>query len=73
MQIESDGAGSQPVLVDYRVRKNEKFAIFDIIVEGVSMITTQRSEFTSVLANHDMNYLITQLANKAIASENEMK
>lgn len=69
MQIKSDEAGGDPILVDYRVRTNTNrkggFAVFDIIVEGVSMITTQRSEFSSVVTNKGMDYLITQLANKS--------
>ena len=59
---------SEPVFVDYRVRaEGGRFRIFDVIVEGVSMITTQRSEFASVLSSKDIEYLITQLANKSIA------
>jgi phospholipid transport system substrate-binding protein len=69
MQIKSSDDAGEPVMVDYRVRADGKknkggFVVFDIIVEGVSMITTQRSEFTSVVANKGMDYLITQLANK---------
>jgi phospholipid transport system substrate-binding protein len=67
MQIKADAAGSEPVMVDYKIRSNKEhknsFVVFDIIVEGVSMITTQRSEFTSVVANKGMDYLITQLSN----------
>lgn len=67
MQIKSDEAGSEPVMVDYKIRTDKghknNFAVFDIIVEGVSMITTQRSEFTSVVANKGMDYLISQLSN----------
>lgn len=69
MQIKSEIAGEAPILVDYRVRSDknhkDKFVIFDIIVEGVSMITTQRDEFTSILTNQDMDYLITQIAKKS--------
>lgn len=69
MQIKSGEAGGEPILVDYRVRVDSThkggFAVFDIIVEGVSMITTQRSEFSSVISNKGMDYLITQLANKS--------
>lgn len=50
------------VYVDYRIRAKEKgFAIFDIIVEGVSLITTQRSEFGSVISRKGLDYLIEQL------------
>lgn len=63
MQMKGTTANSEPVLVDYRIRKEAQgFRIFDIIVEGVSLITTQRSEFSSVIANHDIEYLITQLS-----------
>ncbi len=67
MQIKSDAPDGDSVAVDYRVRlgNNGKFSIFDIIVEGVSMINTQRSEFTSVITNKGFDYLITQLASKS--------
>lgn len=56
----------QPILVDYRVRhEGGGFKIFDVIVEGVSMITTQRSEFASVIDKGGIDYLIGQLAAKS--------
>lgn len=62
MQMRSDNSGDEPVLVDYRLRRNGKgFKIFDVIVEGVSMITTQRSEFASVISQHGIDYLIDRL------------
>lgn len=39
------GSG-QPIRVDWRVRKNN---VIDVIVEGVSMSVTQRSEFASII------------------------
>jgi phospholipid transport system substrate-binding protein len=66
MEIASNDANSPPVYVDYMVRGQGKgFKVFDVIVEGVSMIQTQRSEFASVLAKHDIDYLINQLASKS--------
>lgn len=68
MRIEpGDGKQGEPILVDYRVRKEAKsgYKIFDVIVEGVSMITTQRSEFSSVLTQHDIDYLIDQLITRS--------
>ena len=43
--------GTQPVNVDWRVRTsdNKTFKIIDVMVEGVSMGQTQRSEFASVI------------------------
>lgn len=68
MQIQGD-TDSKPVLVDYRVRLSDKkgFKVFDVIVEGVSMITTQRSEFASVVGNKGIDYLIARLADKSLS------
>lgn len=42
--------GQPPVKVDWRLRAREgKFKIIDLIVEGLSMGQTQRSEFSSVI------------------------
>jgi len=43
--------GTPPVHVDWRVRTKDKvnFKIIDVLVEGVSMGQTQRSEFSSVI------------------------
>ena len=43
--------GTQPVHVDWRVRTSDSvnFKIIDVLVEGVSMGLTQRSEFASVI------------------------
>lgn len=54
------------ILVDYKVKKaGSSFKVYDIIVEGVSLITTQRSEFNSVINRKDLNTLISALEKKA--------
>lgn len=52
--------------VSYRIRlgANGNFSIYDIIAEGVSLITTQRSEFGSILAREGMPSLIAKLKQK---------
>lgn len=57
---------AEPILVDYKVRKNDggKFKIYDLNVEGVSLITTQRSEFAAILQNKGIDNLIAQLGDK---------
>lgn len=57
---------NQPsVRVDYKIRyANEKYQIFDIIAEGISMITTQRSEFGAILARNSVDKLIQKLKAK---------
>jgi len=60
----------EPIYVDYRVRDEKgRFKIFDVIVEGVSMITTQRSEFGAVISNKDIDTLISKLANKTLTAD----
>jgi len=47
--IVPDGGG-QEIQVDWRVRqKNGKYKVIDVMVEGVSMALTQRSDFSSVI------------------------
>lgn len=42
-----------PVKVDWRLRNGDKgWRIFDVVVEGVSMALTQRSEFASIINNN---------------------
>ncbi len=59
-------ADSKSYQVSYKLRqeKDNKFKIYDIIAEGVSMITTQRSEFGSILDREGMDSLIAKLDKK---------
>lgn len=57
---------SQDTLAGYRLASNNgQFKIHDIIIEGVSLITTQRSEFASVVSREGMAGLIKDIENKA--------
>jgi phospholipid transport system substrate-binding protein len=52
------------VAVDWRVRKKDGvYKVVDVIVEGVSMAVTQRSDFASVIqrGGGDLNVLLTHL------------
>lgn len=54
------------VQVDWRVRlKNGRYKVVDVIVEGVSMSVTQRSDFASVIqrGGGDVGVLLVQLRN----------
>ena len=45
--------GTTPLKVDWRlVSEDGKYKITDVVVEGVSMLVTQRSEFASVIQRH---------------------
>lgn len=58
--------GEPPVRVDWRVRpQGGSFKIVDIVVEGVSMVVTQRSEFQSIVAQQGVPGLLTALRARA--------
>ncbi len=65
MAINSPNAAD--VLVDYRLRAGGSagYQLVDIVVEGVSLLATQRSEFTGIVNNKGLDYLINQLKEKA--------
>tara|TARA_B100000586_G_C19981091_1_gene372014 strand:+ start:185 stop:790 length:606 start_codon:yes stop_codon:yes gene_type:complete len=47
---------SPPIKVDWRIgKKKDKFVILDIIIEGISLAITQRSEFVSVIDQNQGN------------------
>jgi phospholipid transport system substrate-binding protein len=65
----SEIANGEPFFIDYRIHKVDKsYKIFDVIVEGVSLLTTQRTEFSSVINNKGIDYLINQLVEKSTAA-----
>jgi phospholipid transport system substrate-binding protein len=64
--IKTDGPNSAPYNVDYRVKlENGRYKVRDIIAEGVSVITTQRSDFGSIIANGGIESLNKELNSKA--------
>jgi phospholipid transport system substrate-binding protein len=63
-RILSDGP---PVAVDWRVRQREDDSLvaIDVIVEGVSLVVTQRSEFGAVIERQGMDGLLSELRRRA--------
>jgi phospholipid transport system substrate-binding protein len=63
---------SEDIRVDWRLRgRDGEFVIVDIIVEGVSMAVTQRSEFASVIQNRGgVDGLLEALRTKNAQSAN---
>ena len=68
----TDNSNSMNIKIDYHLMQKdggiENFVIFDIVAEGVSLITTQRSEIGSILAKEDFNALLASLTEKANSS-----
>jgi phospholipid transport system substrate-binding protein len=56
-----------PLTVDWRVRQrdDDKLVAIDVIVEGVSLIVTQRSEFGAVIERRGMDGLLAELRRRA--------
>jgi phospholipid transport system substrate-binding protein len=61
--VASDG---QTYRVNYKVKEDEtgNYKIFDIIAEGISLITTQRSEFGSIISRDGIDSLLKKLEKK---------
>ena len=56
------------IKVDWRIgKKKDRFVILDIIIEGISLAITQRSEFVSVIDQNEgnINHLIALLKEKS--------
>jgi phospholipid transport system substrate-binding protein len=55
-----------PLLVDYRVRASSAdYAVVDVMVEGISMLTSQRQEFAAVIQHDGLDGLIAKLRQRA--------
>jgi phospholipid transport system substrate-binding protein len=56
----------QPLALDWRLRAGEAGpVIIDLIVEGASLLVAQRSEFTTVIEQHDLDGLLAELRARA--------
>ena len=57
--------GAQPIRVNYALSKRTgKWLVFDIVIEGVSLVTNYRSQFSSVIKKNGIDTLIKRLAKK---------
>jgi phospholipid transport system substrate-binding protein len=63
--------GGDPILVDYRLRKNPagEWRIIDVIGEGLSIVSNLRSQFQSMLARGGPDKLIRSLRDKIASGE----
>lgn len=58
-------AGGKPVSIDYQMRKTDGgWKIYDITVEGISLVLTYRSEFDQVVKQEGIDGLIKRLSQK---------
>jgi len=62
-RIASEGA--PPVPVNYRLRlKDARWLVYDVVIDGVSLITNYRSQFSTEVRRGGIDGLISSLANK---------
>ena len=60
-------AGGQPLPIDFTMhQKDGNWKVYDITVEGVSLVMTYRSEFDAVVKQEGIDGLIKRLAQKNI-------
>ena len=67
MQLVTNSNSSTSLNLDWRmILKNKEFKILDVNIDGVSMLVTQRAEFSSVIKNHPLGVkgLIKQMNDK---------
>jgi phospholipid transport system substrate-binding protein len=58
--------GAKPVQLDYQMHKvGSEWKIYDIVVEGVSLVLTYRSEFDAVVKQEGVDGLIKRMAAKS--------
>ena len=58
-------AGAPPLPIDFQMRKTDNtWKVYDIAVEGVSLVLTYRSEFDAVVKQEGIDGLIKRLAQK---------
>lgn len=65
--------GEPPISVDYRLKQQgnnvKQYKVLDIVAEGVSVISTHRAEFGSVMAREGIDGLIAKLKAKLGAAK----
>lgn len=57
--------GGQPIAVDYSLVKSANgWKVYDIVIEGVSLVTNYRSQFSNEIRQNGLDSLIKKLADK---------
>jgi len=61
--------GGQPIAVDYSLEKaGESWKVYDIVIEGVSLVTNYRGQFSEEVKRSGLDGLIQKLSEKNKAS-----
>jgi len=58
------------VQIDYRLKLiRGQWKVYDVVVEGVSLVDNYRGQFSSILVNRSFESLLSQLREKVAAQE----
>ena len=58
-------AGRDEFTLDYRLfKQNGKWMVYDVIIEGVSLVSNYRSQFNKIITNSGYDKLVQKLQNK---------
>lgn len=62
--------GGQPITVNYSLaREAETWKVYDIVIEGVSLVTNYRGQFSQEVRQNGLDSLIKKLADKNAAAK----
>lgn len=62
--------GGQPIAVDYTLAKQaDSWKVYDIVIEGVSLVTNYRGQFAQEIRQNGLDSLIKKLAEKNTAAK----
>ncbi len=63
-------SGGQPIAVDYSLEMQDNaWKVYDIVIEGVSLVTNYRGQFAQEIRQNGMDSLIKKLADKNAAAK----
>mgnify|MGYP006284526609 FL=1 len=58
-------SGAPPIPINYRLKRNDsRWLVYDVVIDGVSLITNYRSQFTAEVRRGGIEGLISSLAQK---------
>jgi phospholipid transport system substrate-binding protein len=63
-RISADNAPAIPINYRLRLDDDQTWQVYDVVIDGVSLITNYRSQFTNVIRRQGIDGLISLLASK---------
>lgn len=70
MQTQMIRAQGAPVRIDYRLHKRQdEWKIYDVVIEGISLIMTYRTSFSEEISRTGLDALILKLADRRVKAQ----